>query len=180
MSRQKYRCPVVLQKSYVRMYNLSSKFFVENKVHNMKKLYIILPLLVFIFSYGCGGKDHVKPSADSLLAKEAFDRIETIRKAYESKDTGKLKDQMGADLFERIQDNINFDKAEMFFSPRMIRITGDTVIINMNWQGLWRFAKDRKVENRGSGDLVLQRDTLKLIQIEGDNPFSIPSPTAVQ
>jgi len=162
------------------MYNLSSKFFVENKVHNMKKLYIVLPLLVVIFSYGCGGKDHVKPSADSLLAKEAFDRIETIRKAYESKDTGKLKEQMGADLFESIQEDMNFDRAEISFSPRMIRITGDTVTVNMNWKGLWRFAKDRKFENSGSGDLVLQRDTLKLIQIEGDNPFSIRSSTTAQ
>jgi hypothetical protein len=156
------------------------KIYFENKVHNMKRFYIILPLLVFILSYSCGGKDRVKPSADSLLAKEAFDRIEMIRKAYESKDIGKLKEQMGADLFEGIQDNINFDKAEMSFSPRMIRITGDTVIVDINWQGLWWFAKGGKVENRGIGNLVLQKDTLKLIQIEGDNPFSISSSTAVQ
>jgi len=156
------------------------KIFFENRVHYMKKIYIILPLLVFIFSYSCGGKDRVKPSADSLLAKDAFNGIEMIRKAYESKDAGRLKEQMRADLFESIQDNMNFDKAEMSFSPRMIRLTGDTVIVNMNWQGLWRFANGRKVENRGSGNLVLQRDTLKLIQIEGDNPFSIPSSTTGQ
>jgi hypothetical protein len=144
----------------------------------MKKFYIILPLLAFIFSYSCTGKDSVKPSADSLLAKEAFNRIEIIKKAYESKDTGSLKEQMQADLFENILDNINFEKAEISFSPRMVRITGETVIVNVNWQGLWRFANDRKIENRGAGNLVLQRDTLKLIQIEGDNPFLIhPSTT---
>ena len=146
----------------------------------MKKYYIILPLLVFIFSYSCGGKDRVKPSADSLLAKEAFNRIEMIKKAYESKDTGRLKEQMQADLFENIVENINFDKAEMSFSPRLVRITGETVIVSVNWQGLWRFAKDKKVENRGAGNLVLQRDTLKLIQIEGDNPFLIRSSTTGQ
>jgi len=159
------------------MYNLSSKNFFENRVQDMKKIYIILLLFVFIFSYGCSGKDHVKPSADSLLAKEAFNRIEMIKKAYESKDTGSLREHVQADLFEGIQDNINFDKAEMSFTPRMIRITGETVIVNMNWQGLWWLANGRKVENRGTGNLVLQRDTLKLVKIEGDNPFSIPSST---
>jgi hypothetical protein len=141
----------------------------------MKKYYIILPLLVFIFFYSCTGKESVKPSADSLLAKEAFNRIDIIKNAYESKDTGILKDQIHADLFKSILRNINFEKAEMSFSPIMVRITGETVIVNLNWKGLWRFVKDKKVENRGAGNLVLQRDTLKLIQIEGDNPFIIPS-----
>jgi len=141
----------------------------------MKKYYIILPLLVFIFSYSCTGKESVKPSADSLLSKEAVKRIEVIKKAYESKDAGILKDQIDADLSGNILNNIHFEKAEMSFSPRLVRITGETVIVNLNWQGLWRFAQDKKYENRGLANLVLQRDTLKLIQIEGDNPFSIPS-----
>ena len=140
----------------------------------MKKYYIILPLLVFIFSYSCTGKESVKPSADSLLSKEAVKRIEVIKKAYESKDAGILKDQIGADLSGNILNNIHFEKAEMSFSPRMVRITGETVIVNLNWQGRWLFAQDKKYENRGLANLVLQRDTLKLIQIEGDNPFSIP------
>jgi len=140
----------------------------------MKKYYIILPLLVFIFSYSCTGKESVKPSADSLLSKEAVKRIEVIKKAYESKDAGILKDQIDADLSGNILNNIHFEKAEMSFSPRLVRITGETVIVNLNWQGLWLFAQDKKYENRGLANLVLQRDTLKLIQIEGDNPFSIP------
>ena len=140
----------------------------------MKKYYIILPLLVFIFSYSCTGKESVKPSADSLLAKEAFNRIDIIKKAYESKDAGILKGQIHADLYESILKSSNFETAEISFSPRMVRITGETVIVNLNWQGLWRFAQDKKYENRGLANLVLQRDTLKLIQIEGDNPFSIP------
>ncbi len=140
----------------------------------MKKYYIILPLLVFIFSYSCTGKESVKPSADSLLSKEAVKRIEIIKKAYESKDTGILKDQIHPDLSGSILNNINFEKAEMSFSPRMVRITGETVIVNLNWQGRWLFAQDKKYENRGLANLVLQRDTLILIQIEGDNPFSTP------
>ena len=130
---------------------------------------------MFIFSYSCTGKVSVKPSADSLLSKEAVKRIEVIKKAYESKDTGILKDQINPDLSGNILNNIHFEKAEMSFSPRMVRITGETVIVNLNWQGRWLFAHDKKYENRGLANLVLQRDTLILIQIEGDNPFSIPS-----
>jgi hypothetical protein len=140
----------------------------------MKKIYIILSLVVFISSYSCSGKESVKPSADSLLSKEAVKRIEVIKKAYESKDTGILKDQIHSDLSENILKNIHFEKAEMSFSPRLVRITGETVIVNLSWQGLWLFAQDKKYENRGLVNLVLQKDTLKLIQIEGDNPFSTP------
>lgn len=140
----------------------------------MKKYYIIIPLIVFIFSYSCAGKESVKPSADSLLAKEAVNRIDIIKNAYEAKDTGILRNQIHADLSESILKNIYFEKAEVSFSPRMVRITGETVIVNLNWQGLWRFAQDKKYENRGLANLILQRDTLMLIQIEGDNPFSIP------
>lgn len=140
----------------------------------MKKNYIVLPLLLVIFSFGCTGKESVKPSADSLLAKEAVNRIDIIKNAYEAKDTGILRNQIHADISESVLKNIQFEKAEMSFSPRMVRITGETVIVNLNWKGLWRFAQDKKYENRGLANFVLQRDTLKLIQIEGDNPFSIP------
>ena len=140
----------------------------------MKKHYIVLSIIVFIFSYSCAGKESVKPSADSLLSKEAVKRIEVIKKAYESKDTGILRNQIHADLSESILKNIYFEKAEVSFSPRMVRITGETVIVNLNWQGLWLFAQDKKYESRGLVNLVLQKDTLKLIQIEGDNPFSTP------
>ena len=82
----------------------------------MKKYYIILPLIVFIFSYSCTGKVSVKPSADSLLAKEAVNRIDSIKNAYEAKDTGILRNQIHADLSESILKNIYFEKAEMSFS----------------------------------------------------------------
>ena len=57
----------------------------------MKKYYVILPLIVFNIFYSCTGKESVKPSADSLLAKEALNRIDIIKNAYEAKDTGILK-----------------------------------------------------------------------------------------
>jgi hypothetical protein len=141
----------------------------------MKINQIILSLILVIVSYSCSGKESVKPSADSLLTKDAFNRIDIIKNAYEAKDTGILKNQIHADIVEPILKNLDFEKAELSLTPRMVTITNEAVIVNLNWQGIWWSAKDKKIENRGLANLVLQRrEALKLMQIEGDNPFLMP------
>jgi hypothetical protein len=141
----------------------------------MKKIYTILFVLLAVISISCEGKEKVKPSADSLLTTEAINRLEIIKNAYQEKDAGTLQRQIDTKLAESILKNLNFEKAELSFTPRMLRITDVSVIININWQGIWRIAQDKKLENRGLATLVLQREALKLIQIDGDNPFLMPS-----
>ncbi|MBI5098733.1 MAG: hypothetical protein HZB30_05795 [Nitrospirae bacterium] len=140
----------------------------------MKKIYTILFVLLAVIGISCEGKEKVKPSADYLLTTEAINRLEIIKNAYQEKDAGTLQRQIDTKLAESILKNLNFEKAELSFTPRMLKITDVSVIVNINWQGIWRIAQDKKLENRGSANLALQRDTLKLIQVEGDNPFQIP------
>jgi len=140
----------------------------------MKKIYIILFVLLAVISISCAGKEKVKPSADSLLTTEAINRLEIIKNAYQGKDAGTLQRQIDTKLAESILKNLNFEKAELSFTPRMLKITDVSVIVNINWQGIWRIAQDKKLENRGLASLILQRESLKLIQIDGDNPFLMP------
>lgn len=123
---------------------------------------------------GCGGKDKVKPSADSLLTTEALDRIEVIRNAYQGKDTSTLRAQIDAQLADEIMSAMNFEKAELVFTPKLVKIIDESVVVSMNWQGSWQTSNDKTHEGKGTADLVLQRETMKLIKIEGDNPFVIP------
>jgi len=173
MSRRQYLAGLCCKK-VVENVKFTIKIYLGSKVQSMKINYVILSLLLVFVSYSCAGKESVKPSADSLLTKEVFNRIDIIKNAYEAKDTGILKNQIHADVIEPILKNLNFEKAELFFTPRMVKITNESVIVNLNWQGIWRTAKEKKIENRGLANLVLQREALKLIQIDGDNPFLIP------
>lgn len=141
----------------------------------MNKVYTILFVLIAVISIGCEGKEKVKPSADSLITAEAINRLENIKNAYQEKDAVTLQSLIEKNLAEGILKNLDFEKAELSFTPRMIKITDESVIVNINWMGIWRIAQDKKLENRGLAFLILQKDSLNLIQIDGDNPFLIPS-----
>ncbi|MBI5741998.1 MAG: hypothetical protein HZA16_14935 [Nitrospirae bacterium] len=139
----------------------------------MKKFLLPLLLIISVIS-GCG-KEKVKPSADSLLTAEAVNRIEVIRSAYQGKDSPALKNMTEEKLADEIFRGLNFEKAELLFTPKFVRITGEFIFVSLNWRGVWQTVKSRSLENRGTADLVLQRENLKLTRIEGDNPFVVPA-----
>jgi len=139
----------------------------------MKKLVIFFMLLIPAVS-GCGGKDKVKPSADSLLTTEALNGIEAIKNAYQEKDASALRTRIDAGPADEILRDLTFEKAELVFTPKLVRIFDESVVVSLNWQGTWQTAKDKNLEGRGTTDLVLHRENVKLMKIEGDNPFLIP------
>ncbi len=136
----------------------------------MKKFYIILIILV---AAGCSS-ENVKPSPDSLLTTAAFSRIEKIKDAYEAKDSDALQNSVSAETAGSILKNLFFEKAELSFTPRLVRIGASSVTVNVNWRGTWWTDGDGKLEDRGVADFVLDKETMKLLRIEGDNPFQTP------
>ena len=125
-------------------------------------------------SFGCA-KDKVKPSADSLLYAETLNSINKIKTAYEEKNKGVLQNHLYHRVAGDIMDNLVFEKAELSFTLRLLRIKESSVTANINWHGSWWIASNDKIESRGVADLVLERETMKVLQIDGDNPFLIPS-----
>ena len=138
----------------------------------MKKLFILIFLAVLV-SVGCSN-DEVKPSEDSLLAARAIDSINSIKTAYENKSKANLKNRLSPELAEKTLNELSFIKAELSLTSRMVTIEESSVKLNMNWHGTWLVSKGSELENRGTADLILDKETMKLLSIEGDDPFSVP------
>ncbi|MBI4688215.1 MAG: hypothetical protein HY756_10655 [Nitrospirae bacterium] len=136
----------------------------------IKKLYIILLAAMFAAS-GCGGKS-IKPSADSLVTTEALRVTNVIKDAYEGKDVRILRENISPEFEKNVTEGLFFEKAELLFAPRIVKIAGPDVRVNLNWQGTWTI-KGKTIKNRGVATFVFQQRTMKLTGIEGDNPFLI-------
>jgi hypothetical protein len=139
----------------------------------MKRIFLILIPFILI-SFSCKGKE-VKPSADFLLTQNAIDVTNTIKDAYENKDSTLIKEKVESSTAETILRSFGFNEANLSFTVRMVRITKTGVRINLNWTGQWLVNKKR-LSNRGVATFVYEKNKMKLLRIEGDNPFLIPNP----
>ena len=139
----------------------------------MKRIATLL-ILITLISFGCG-KDNVKPTEDSILATGAFKNINILKDAYESKNRVILQERIAPRIVRGILKDLYFDEANLELKPRMVKIHEKDLVVNINWNGSWHFPDDTMLKNRGVADLILDRETMKLLEIKGDNPFSIPS-----
>ena len=143
-----------------------------NSLVNMKTLYALL-ICTVLLSYGCAS-DNKKPSDDSLMAAEAYDHINTVREAYESKNEYMLT-HLVPELSRLIIRDLTFEKAELSFKTRLVRITESSIVINLNWRGSWWVDGRDKIEHSGVADFVINRQTMILSHINGDSPFLTPA-----
>lgn len=137
----------------------------------MKKTLVILITLTFVF-LGCG-KDNVKPSDDSLLTTEALNVINTVKTAYQEKDKDTLKNYLDPALAGSVFKGLFFEKAELSFTPKRVNINGSTVMVNLNWMGTW-VIEGKVIKRRGVAVFVFRGSPMRLIRVDGDNPFLIP------
>jgi hypothetical protein len=137
----------------------------------VKRTCLLLVLLMGLS--GCAA-DRVKPSEDAITARNALNAINTIRDAYTRKDEGIIGENVEEPLSVEMVRMLTFDRAELSYKARFITITASQVLVKLNWQGTWTTGGD-ELQDRGSGMLVLNRDTMKLAQVDGDNPFQIPA-----
>lgn len=135
----------------------------------MKIVYALCISLVFI-STGCGGKKEIKPSDDSLRTKEAMELINTIQTAYKEKNSEVLASHIHPVIAKNIVNELSFDKVELYFTPWIVRIKESSTIINADWKGKWVYG-DREVKRRGIADFVFIESPMKLVHINGENPF---------
>ncbi|MEW6714744.1 MAG: hypothetical protein AB1306_06605 [Nitrospirota bacterium] len=139
----------------------------------VKKIYALL-IVFLLIAAGCAGKDKIKQSADSVTAQNALSAVDLIKDAYTKKDEGVLREKLEPALSDAVISELSFDKADINFTPRMIKIKDSGIIVHVNWQGEWT-VNGRILKDRGVSALVFNKDTMKLIQIDGDNMFHMPS-----
>ncbi len=138
----------------------------------MKKICAFL-IIITLISFSCRGKEKVKPSADSIITQNILRTIDVIKDAYQKKDRTTLQENLYPILSEDILKELFFETVELSFTPRMVKISNSKTIVHLNWHGTW-VVRGKTFKNRGVGILVFQRETPKLIQIDGDNPFQTP------
>ena len=139
----------------------------------VKKFYTFL-MVFLVIAVGCAGKDKIKQSADSVTAQNALSAVDLIRNAYLKKNEGVLREKLEPALSEAVINELSFDKADLTFNPRMIKIKASGVIVHMNWHGERR-VNGNTLKNSGVSAFVFKKDTMKLSQIDGDNLFLLPS-----
>jgi len=139
----------------------------------VKKIYTLL-IVFLLIAAGCAGKDKIKQSADSVTAQNAVSAVDLIRDAYLKKDEGVLREKLEPAISDAVINQLSFDKADLVYTPRMIKIKGSSIIVHVNWQGEWT-VNGRTLKDRGVSALVFKKDTMKLSQIDGDNIFHVPS-----
>jgi hypothetical protein len=141
----------------------------------MKRAYIITVFVILLALFAGCSKDKVKPSEDSLLATDIINTLNNIEEAYEGKNTIVLQSHLEVPLAESVINDLVFERAELALTTRLIKIKDSKVVVNLNWQGTWWTEQGKKAENRGVADFVFLKETIKLISIDGDNPFRTPA-----
>lgn len=139
----------------------------------MKRICAFLTVVVLIL-IGCGGKEKIKPSADSIITQNSLRVIETVKDAYQKKDRTALQENMSPELSEDIAKKLSFESAVLSFTPRMVKLKGSLITINLNWYGTWTI-QNKTIKNRGVAVFVLEGDPVKLVRVEGENPFLTPA-----
>lgn len=131
---------------------------------------LFVVLILFIIFIGCGGKETLRKSDESLLTKEALDAMKIIQKAYQEKDKYVLDGRISTAISGDILKNITFEKADLTFTPSLVKISEPYTIVNIDWQGVWLIEGD-EIKSRGIADLVFKGSPMKLVRVDGINPF---------
>lgn len=136
----------------------------------MKRLLMFCVILTVALS-GCSGTKDIKPSDDSVKTNEAMEVINIIQAAYREKNSEVLAAYIHPVEAKNIIDELTFDSVDLNFKPWVVRIKESSTIINADWQGTWHYG-DREIQRRGIADFVFIDSPVKLVHINGDNPFS--------
>ncbi len=128
--------------------------------------------VAFFILLGCSTRDEVKPTEDSLLTKEAVESIKVIKTAYQEKNRDVLINRLDEAMASEVTAGLFFEKVEISITPWIVKIKDSRVIINIDWQGIWSI-DGKETKSRGIADFVFEGSPLKLIRVDGDDPFRV-------
>ena len=127
------------------------------------------------FAAGCSG-DVKKPTEDSIIAMEALDIVEELRKAYSSRDFSSMARFSTGDAYRGIAASLkSFDKVDLTFTPKWMEIDREGAKVEMlvAWKGTWSVG-DKSQEKDGTVLFIIAGKPLKLQGVERLSPFSQP------
>ena len=143
----------------------------------------ILFSVVVLLAAGCGGKQVVKPSEDSIKATEAVKALNSMQASYEARDmAGVLKtvspDFKGgyAELETSLRKDMEtFPKVSLVTDVERVELEGDLVKVVFHWFGHWTGKDGQEHEGRGNSIFVFKPSGsgMSLDSITGDSPFGV-------
>lgn len=125
-----------------------------------------------LFLTGCP-KKAVKPSADSLTSLEAIGVLEEVRDGFVNKKESVLERNMSSMLQSQAVNELVFDKADISYDYKLITLKGDKVKVMLTWEGDFKVDKETR-RSGGTCIFILTGSPMKIIDIEGANPLTIP------
>jgi hypothetical protein len=139
----------------------------------MKKI-LALMLILLVFVAACGKKEVKRPSADSILAKEAFALADTVRAAYVARDMSALRASTTPEGYKVISDSMkSFDAVTLEFNPLLFDIRDGKMTLYVSWTGTWT-KRGQKIEERGLASFVMKGRPLKVDDVQRASPFRYP------
>ncbi len=142
----------------------------------MKKLFTFSFLMISaLFVFSACSKKQIKPvPQDVTLSQQAFSVLDQVRKAYLEKNDQALKNLTTEEGYSELQKETKpFDSAQLTFDPRWVEMKGETVTVNVEWNGTWVKA-GKKTSDRGMAIFELNDRPLKLNRILKGSPFKDP------
>jgi hypothetical protein len=138
----------------------------------MRKFLFIAMAVLLIGA--CTKKEVKVQTEDSKLAVEAFALVENLREAYAKKNfsafEGYATDRGLRDLNRDLGE---FDKVELYFSPKWLEIEDERLVLNVAWEGTWTI-RGREREEKGMAVFELTGRPLRLNKILRSSPFTNP------
>lgn len=150
----------------------------------MKRLFTILAVTALLFTTAaCSAKKPTDPSA--IKGRSVLSALRDLRSAYEKKDLSSFMDNLAPGYQDR--EAFSRSLAEVFLKNETIRfnIQYTKMLITVeekgpikatfNWDGEWTAVGGTTQKNGGRVTLVFEPGGVKLMSIEGKDPF-VPQP----
>ncbi|HSW63033.1 MAG TPA: hypothetical protein VLH56_06980 [Dissulfurispiraceae bacterium] len=139
----------------------------------MKKILALMLILLF-FVAACGKKEVKKPTADSILATEAFALAEKVRAAYGARDMSALQENTTPEGYKAIAEQMKrFDSVTLEFKPLLFDIRDGKMTLYVSWTGVWK-KQGQTFDERGLVILGLKGRPLKVDDVQRASPFRYP------
>ena len=139
----------------------------------LENIIFLVSISVFVLFFAGCPKKAVRPSLDSLTSLEAIGVLEEVRDGFVNKKESVLEQNMSPMLKSQTVKELVFDSAEISYEYKLITLKGDNVKVMLTWQGDFKVDKENRI-NGGTCIFMLTGSPMKIIDIEGANPLTLP------
>ena len=140
--------------------------------------FLLLSFILLAVLSACAKKQVVKPSEESIKAKNAIKDISEMQAAYEAKDIKGVLSHVSQDYtrgYAELDTSLRkdfdaYDNISIDLRVDRVEIEGDKVKVVSHWFGTWRDTAGKDHKARGNADFVFRETgaSFQLVDVVGD------------